>query len=190
MKPSCVFQFNKYLANTHCRGGRIFVLPYPENSPSGGYEESIGLRIPQSIHAELGAPEVAMGHRNGVVLRAPVPETAVHEHGQALASEDQIRLAANVPNWSHIDGIPKTQSMDRRSQRQFGFGVPTAASLHRPPSRWRGGPGLGLMYAQARSANGVLSGRQMIHQHPADPVTKAQVPMRSKAARSCTRSAI
>lgn len=72
------------------------VLPKPQNPPSGLRELFVHPPIPINVRPEFGSPELFVRLRVCSVEKALVPEAAVHEDGQALAQEDDVRLAGEL----------------------------------------------------------------------------------------------
>src|SRR5581483_2646418 len=58
----------------------ILVFPNPQDQPSGLPEPSIRVGVAPSVGLDLLPPELRIRFGPSAVLRAPVPEAAVHEH--------------------------------------------------------------------------------------------------------------
>jgi hypothetical protein len=86
-----------------------FMLPYTENSPSDILQPLRLDGIPPAILGKLFRPELLRASRSHVMVRAAVPETAVDEHRDARAGENDVRS----PSWRRSvypiteTGIPK-----------------------------------------------------------------------------------
>lgn len=70
---------------------------------------------------------------------AGVPETAVHEHGDALAPEHHVRLSAEVGQRTRMDAESKPLAMKGGSQGNFNRRVALRRRLHAFASSVRGG---------------------------------------------------
>jgi hypothetical protein len=70
-----------------------FVLPDSQNPPTAPTQFTIHKAIAGLIPRQLPTPESAIGHGPGRVLRASVPETAVHQHDKTMFSKHEIRFA-------------------------------------------------------------------------------------------------
>lgn len=66
------------------------MLPHANNGPARFGQSGIGIEIACSIAFKLCSPPFAVGFRPGAVLGAPVPETAIYEHGDLRSGEDDV----------------------------------------------------------------------------------------------------
>jgi hypothetical protein len=69
---------------------REFVFPDSEDAPPGAAQGPVSPPVPGDVGGELLSPEGRVTFRFGAVLRAAVPEAAIHEHGQPEFREDEI----------------------------------------------------------------------------------------------------
>ena len=90
------------------------VLPNPQDAPTHFAQFAVYATIPGTVCGELLSPEGAVVCRPPAMARAAVPETAVHEDGEALAAEDEIRLAEH--------GLMATPAGDSGGAEQAGEG--------------------------------------------------------------------
>jgi hypothetical protein len=119
---------------------RIFVLPDSKNRPPLRCQKAIRLAITGSVLLHLRGPVLGIRLRDRVVLGTSVPETAVHEHGQTCAGEDQVGRAPDRSDRPHRHPVPHAHRVDRTPQSEFGPGVAPLVGLHASTRGGRGGP--------------------------------------------------
>ena len=78
---------------------------------------------------------------HGVVVRAPMPEAAIDEHGDLGLRKHHVGGAPYVSNWSSTYEVPETSSVDRTTDGDLRTGVPATVALHAGTGCWRGRPG-------------------------------------------------
>jgi hypothetical protein len=66
------------------------VFPDPHDPPAGGFKKQRLTAIPRYVLHEFPCPKLISRSRPDIVLRTPVPETAVDEHRESLGSEYKI----------------------------------------------------------------------------------------------------
>jgi hypothetical protein len=69
------------------------MLPNPEHVPPGGGEGSIDLAISRFVATQFKTPKVDVGTGYGAMLWTAMPETTVHEYGEAAFRKYEIRAA-------------------------------------------------------------------------------------------------
>jgi hypothetical protein len=87
-----------HAVSRRCRVTPHLALPHPNHTPSRGDDCSGIARIPGPVDRHLLCPAHRIGapEDRRAVLRAAMPETAVHEHGNPPARQNEVRSA--VPN--------------------------------------------------------------------------------------------
>src|SRR5262245_10358068 len=110
------------------RGLGIVVSPDANYQPSTGYQTGIGIGVSSSIRLDLLPPPLGVGLRPRSVLRAAVPETAVHENRHARGGEHKIPTAAETRE-RRVHTETKPESVDGRAQRQLARRVPSEGDL-------------------------------------------------------------
>ena len=79
------------LETVDCSWIRHAVLPHPEDAPSAGAKLSRHPAISTTIPFDLREPVLSVRSRRTVALRTTVPETSVHEDGDPLGQEGEVR---------------------------------------------------------------------------------------------------
>jgi hypothetical protein len=113
----------------------ILVLPDPNNSPTSGRERSVVASVSIEVAAQLGLPVGGVRRWQDAVLRAPVPEAAIHEHCDALTGKHEIGATPQTRQRRDMLAKPKAESVHRRSHGYLRASVPRAVSLHDAPDR-------------------------------------------------------
>lgn len=106
------------------------VLPDSDHGPSGGAELSLIEAIALDVSGDLRAPIGGVGSGACSVFRTPVPEAAIDEDGHFLATKDDVRSAAQVFDWPHIDSISKAAPMKLRPEGKLRAGVAFPIAPH------------------------------------------------------------
>lgn len=109
---------------------RILVLPYPDHVPAFRRQALVGVSIAKPIRFDLLAPEVGVVGGPGCMLRAAMPETAIHEHHELRWTEDDVGASATNALHRAIDAEPKSASVQQASQDDLRLGVPAARARH------------------------------------------------------------
>ena len=76
---------------------RVVVFPDVDRQPAQFLEFAIDPAVAFDIAVEFLPPPVAICLRHGPVLRALVPEAAIHEHGYLRRTEYQVRCSRQTP---------------------------------------------------------------------------------------------
>lgn len=92
---------------------RESVLPEPENHPTFGREDSVGLDVARGVGRDLRTPVIMVRRRQLEMIRTAVPKAAIEEDGDSRTGEDQIGRATNRGNRSHRDAVPEAPRMHR-----------------------------------------------------------------------------
>jgi hypothetical protein len=108
------------------------VLPDPKDCPPGSSKRGRLLLITLPGPPDLRLPELAVRGGHLSVLRATMPEAAIHEHSDLPPREDDV---GSQPLARDVDAeiLPESQacSMQRRSKRDFRTRIATRVGLHR-----------------------------------------------------------
>src|ERR1035438_1369204 len=73
------------------RYGRIVVLPYMHHDPAHQVKLGVFLTVTGDVALEFVPPPVTVVFRENTVVRARMPETPIHEHGQPCGRECDVR---------------------------------------------------------------------------------------------------
>ena len=114
------------------RSARVFVLPDPRHVPPKRFKALVRIGIPRPVEVDLPCPPVAVAAWSKVVLRTPVPEAAIDEYGQALASERDVDRATRQTLNAQLDTKSTSAGVEFSAQGQFGT-VPARA---KPANFW------------------------------------------------------
>ncbi len=79
-----------------CGLSRVLVFPHPDRGPAGVCESAIRVPVPFFVPVDLRGPESGIGHRDGVVIGAAVPEAPVQEDGDLGFGEHEIRSPSHL----------------------------------------------------------------------------------------------
>lgn len=109
------------------------MLPDPKTRHTCVCETRIGIAVSGSIAVNLELPEVPSGLRENEVLRAAVPETAVHEDVETNACEYNVGAPPAVERKWEIDAESHSGLVEQRTQGQFWSRVTAPIRLHRSP---------------------------------------------------------
>src|SRR5438309_9949077 len=69
------------------------MLPNAQHTPSGGRQRLVNQPVAGSVTSQFQTPKVAVGSRYGAMLRAAVPEAAIHKYRQTELRKNEIRAA-------------------------------------------------------------------------------------------------
>jgi hypothetical protein len=94
--------------------GRVLMLPETEHMPAGPAEGGVGVTIAVHIGSDLLPPPCRIGSGPGAMAWAPVPKTAVYEHGQSGPGENKIYSTSTSHNRS-VYTKAQAEPMDRSS---------------------------------------------------------------------------
>ena len=118
---------------------RWLVLPHPNHGPSRVVQLGIVEPVTLYVSSDLRAPVGGVGSRARSVLWTPVPEAAVHEHGNLLAAKDDVRPTSQSLHWRCVNAIAEAPPMKLRAQGKLRTSVALAVALHRCSDGGRGG---------------------------------------------------
>jgi hypothetical protein len=114
----------------------IGVLPHADDSPPRISQNLRLLNISPSVLRQLRQPVRVVGLRGPSVFGAPMPEAAVQEHGQSVASERDV---GSYDAALGADRVVLSESeparMQRASQEKFGPRIRTPDRSHVPGPR-------------------------------------------------------
>ena len=91
----------------------VFVLPHPNNLPTGVRELLVSLAITVLIHSNLVRPVIGVRPRRFAVRGAAVPEATIHEYCDASRPEDDIRCASERRHGPSADAKSETCCVQR-----------------------------------------------------------------------------
>lgn len=80
------------------------VLPNSEYSPAASSEFAVHTAITRPIGCELPSPKRAVRSRHCPMFWATMPKTAIHENGDAMTNEHEVRCARKV--WVELIAHP------------------------------------------------------------------------------------
>ena len=106
---------------------RVLVLPDVDRDPAQFLEVTIDPAVALDIAVEFLPPPVAVCLRHGPVLRALVPETTIHEHGDLRRTEYQVRCSRQAPQ---IRPVPQPSGMKDAPKPEFGPRILAGHPLH------------------------------------------------------------
>lgn len=116
--------------NPVCGIHGFLVLPDPDYGPSRCAELGLVEAITLDVSSDLRAPISGIGFWARSVLRTSVPEAAIDEDGNLLATEDDVGPAAQALQWSGVDSIPEATSMQLRPEGKLRPSVALPIALH------------------------------------------------------------
>ncbi len=106
---------------------RVVVFPDVDRQPAQFLEFAIDPAVALDIAVEFLPPPVAICLRHGPVLRALVPETAIHEHGYLRRTEYQVRCSRQTPQ---VRPVPQPSGMKNAPEPKFGSRILAGHPLH------------------------------------------------------------
>lgn len=108
------------------------VLPDAQHGPSGGRQCCVGGAVAFDVPAELGRPVPLVSRGLATMLRADVPEAAVHEDRDLACGEHDVwpGLGAVGQAKEMVLSVPVPESVQGAAQGDFWFGVRPAIGLH------------------------------------------------------------
>ena len=119
---------------------RILMRPEPQHSPSCGSEQSCRIPVANSVAVDLRGPVACIRLWRCMMLRASMPEAAIHENRNLRAAKDQIGSSPNLRERSCRHAVTHPHRMHRASNSDLGLGVSRSITLHHTPNRWRRSP--------------------------------------------------
>lgn len=108
----------------------VLVLPHLHHGPACLCDLPPSRSVAASVGVNLGGPEVRIGLRNRVVLRATVPEAPIDVHGQPQAGKHDVGGTAYVAERRTVHEEPEASTVKLSSQGKLRPGVPTAIGSH------------------------------------------------------------
>src|SRR6266566_9420859 len=118
------------------RVGDRHMLPDPDDPPPGRGQRRVRRPVPLHVLAQLRRPVPLVDRGITAVLRAGVPEAAVHKDGHPAGGERYVRadLDTFVEHQAEIFAEPVSLAVQRAPQRDLGLGVgaPDGAHVGRP----------------------------------------------------------
>jgi hypothetical protein len=107
------------------------VLPNAEDMPAGRCERRRRDAVPLNVAIELLGPVRRVVAWVDAMIRAPVPEAAVEEHGYAGASEGDVCAGCCANAFDAIvDAVPAPRTMQCRPKAELRPGVAAAVAAH------------------------------------------------------------
>ena len=119
------------------------MLPDSDRHQTCIRQSPVGIRVSSSISSHFFSPITRIGHRNGVVLRAAVPETTIEEDRHGFSRKDEVSGPSKAVNRLCGYPVPEAACMDGGSQCHFRSCVATAVGTHAGPHPFRRCPRLG-----------------------------------------------
>ena len=119
---------------------RIIMFPNPQDDPTGVGKPAVSVRITSPVGGHLFSPVGRIRHCNRVVLRAPVPETAVQKNRDSFSRKDQVGRPSQALDGCSRDAIPQAQRVDCGAQGDLGFRVSAPVRPHAGTNAGRRGP--------------------------------------------------
>src|SRR5262245_36021597 len=95
------------------------MLPDADWLPTMRAELFVSVGVTRPVALDLPAPPVRVRPRFAAVIRAPVPEAAVHEDRDAGRPEHKVRPAPYLGYRPSIQHVAETERVDGRPDRQF-----------------------------------------------------------------------
>jgi hypothetical protein len=111
------------------------MLPEAQHGEAECLQFGCGVSISDLVLLDLPRPELCVGLRCLVMLRAPVPVAAIDEHIEVHPREGDVRTTSTIEREDLADSEPQTRAMQSRPDAEFWLGVPTPIRLHCAPSR-------------------------------------------------------
>jgi hypothetical protein len=95
-----------------------------------GLKPRIGVPVTQAVGLDLLAPEAGVCSWPGSVLRAAVPETAVHKNDHSRRSEDDIGAPATIAENSAVNPKAEPTSVQEPAEIDLRLGVTPSRTSH------------------------------------------------------------
>lgn len=118
---------------------RIARLAFPNHKdiPARRFQGGLGSLVPSHIAVEFRVPELGpgLGCPGMLATRVSVPEAAMDEDGDAIASENDVGSAWQI---ARLKAKAMTSAVKRPSHQHFRFGVLVTNAAHhlRAGERW------------------------------------------------------
>ena len=127
MKP---WTLSDGLFNTVGGHDRVIVFPHSDDRPTRLGERCVGRPISSHVRLELLRPPLLVRLREGCVLRATMPETAVDEHRDPLAREGDIGPRSTQSRDTQVDPVAETAAVELPAQSHLGVRIPVSHARH------------------------------------------------------------
>jgi len=115
-----------------------FVLPSPDDQPSGLLEETVSLVITCPVLSNFVTPELGVLPVHALsMLCAPMPEASVDVHGHSGLTEDEISSPSHAFQGLGVDAVPETRGMENATDSKLRCGVAGRLELHLAPDAGR-----------------------------------------------------
>ena len=101
----------------------IFMFPEPQNGPPEFAKSQIRVGVAKTIGLDLLSPEFGVALWPCRVVRAPMPETSVHEDGDSLSREYDICDTAWLRQHPKIDPVAQASTKQLPTYRDFRSGA-------------------------------------------------------------------
>ncbi len=93
------------------------MLPYAHDNPTGTGQSAVGVQVPPPVTVNLGRPVPVVDLMTPpAMVRATVPETAVHKNGYTCRPEHDVCLAAQARQGRPVKAVTQAQSMQGLAQ--------------------------------------------------------------------------
>lgn len=106
-------------SNSTCRPVGFFMLPDPDDFPSGTTAEPVRLAVALAVFHQFIFPPFPVGYRNGAVLRACVPKTTVDEYNHSGGPKSNIGFSPEFWKYFPVNPEPQPQCVQLASQCDF-----------------------------------------------------------------------
>lgn len=154
-------------------GGRRLVLPHAQHEPAFLREPFVSVEVTRVVDTELGAPPLRVRRGPRSMLRASVPEAAVHEHRHSGAREGDVDAPAGTPRDGVRHSVPVSGGVKQSSHSKLGNVVPALERAHPTRDLSTGGAGV-RRHVERRDHVPILPLRQvrdLIADTPPEPWT-------------------
>ncbi len=106
------------------------MLPEAQNSPSFGFQMLSCFAVARHVLVELGTPPIGVRFGLRRVLRAAVPEAAVHEDRDLCLGEDDIDRATGHAGHRDVHSVAHSRGVQEPSDRDLRRSVSGALTAH------------------------------------------------------------
>lgn len=109
----------------------VGVFPDPDHGPASRAEEFVRCDVATTVGFDFLHPPFAVVLRERLVLRAAMPEAAVHEHRNVCTGKDDVGAATlDVGEWGEVDAEAQAHTVKGAPKDRFGLGVGSALEFH------------------------------------------------------------
>lgn len=120
-----------------CRMFGVVMRPDTIHCPSRTNQQRIRVAVPLTIAFDLLAPPGGVRLRPRRVLWARVPEASIHEDCHTRSGEYHVGATPSGGNGIVVDAKAEPSTVQCRSQRDFGWRIPSLGRLHPAPDQGR-----------------------------------------------------